>query len=533
MEFPGAESSCKVGENLTGAGMIDKAMFQGIQSYKRRGYSKGAIGRALELDPKTVAKYFSMGEEEFREYRAAHLVRDKAFDRFREEILAVYAANDFRGLQVSSVYDYLEERNGALPGNEQTLRNYIGYLVRSEGLRLGGGMRLYGKVPELPFGRQMQLDFGRQRCRGGIVLYIFTSLLAASRAKYVIFQDRPFRTLDVIRHLLDAFDYFGGRPEELVIDQDRLMVVSENAGDIILTEDFKQFIEEQELRLYVCRRADPETKGKVENLVKFVKGSFFETRDFERVAEANAGVREWLSRRANGKISQATKRVPALVLEEERAHLRPARNSIFRKDLLAGREERTANEKGLISVQACSYQLPAEYRRKTVEIYTAGETLYVFDRVSGREIISYRLSLIPGQVISSRKCRRENGKTIEELKAAVAGLFELEAWKRFVERNSQRFPRYVRDQCVEARRSFAEREIDPRILERAILYCLENDMPSFLNLKDAYGHYERESRRSEPAPTLDGGPGCSYPCVPVSQRQVSDYESAARERAVS
>ncbi|GAH69182.1 unnamed protein product, partial [marine sediment metagenome] len=31
----------------------------------------------------------------------------------------------------------------------------------------------------------------------------------------------------------------------MVIDQDNLMVVSENAGDIIYTDDFKYFIEEQ------------------------------------------------------------------------------------------------------------------------------------------------------------------------------------------------------------------------------------------------------------------------------------------------
>ncbi|GAH98183.1 unnamed protein product, partial [marine sediment metagenome] len=36
------------------------------------------------------------------------------------------------------------------------------------------------------------------------------------------------------------------------------MVVSENAGDIIYTDDFKYFIEEQKLRMYVCRAADPE-----------------------------------------------------------------------------------------------------------------------------------------------------------------------------------------------------------------------------------------------------------------------------------
>jgi len=56
-----------------------------------------------------------------------------------------------------------------------------------------------------------------------------------------------------------------------VIDQDRLMVVSENAGDIIYTHDFKYFIEEQEIGMYVCRKEDPETKGKIENVVKYIK----------------------------------------------------------------------------------------------------------------------------------------------------------------------------------------------------------------------------------------------------------------------
>jgi hypothetical protein len=192
--------------------MIDKTMFREVQAFKRQGYSKGAIGRALELDPKTVAKYFAMEEEDSRAYRQEHLFRDKAFDRFRREILEVYEANDFRGLQVSSVYDYLEEKCGVLPGKEQTLRNYSGYLIETDNLRLDGNVRLYGKVPELPYGKQMQLDFGRHRCRSGLVLYIFTALLSASRTKSVIFQSQPFRTLDVIRHLLDSFEYFGGRP---------------------------------------------------------------------------------------------------------------------------------------------------------------------------------------------------------------------------------------------------------------------------------------------------------------------------------
>ena len=201
-----------------------------------------------------------MEEEDCRAYRQEHLFRDKAFDTYWREILEVYEANEFRRLQVASVYDYLEEKYGALPANEQSLRNYISYLIETDGLRLDETARLYTKVPELPFGKQMQLDFGRYRCRSGLRLYIFAALLSASRYKYVIFQGQPFRMLDVIRLFLEAFDYFGGRPEELVIDQDRLMVVSENAGDIVCTEDFKHFIDEQEVGLWVCRKADPESR---------------------------------------------------------------------------------------------------------------------------------------------------------------------------------------------------------------------------------------------------------------------------------
>src|SRR4030065_878237 len=104
MEFPFSEDSCKVGKNLTGDGMINKAMFRQVQAFKRQGYSKASIVEALKLDPKTVAKYFSMEEEEYRSYRQGHLFRDKAFDASRQGILEGYGANDFEKLPVSRAY---------------------------------------------------------------------------------------------------------------------------------------------------------------------------------------------------------------------------------------------------------------------------------------------------------------------------------------------------------------------------------------------------------------------------------------------
>lgn len=473
--------------------MTKEKMYKQIQVFKRQGYPKKEITGELGMDPKTVAKYYAMGERDFKSYRREHMFRDKVLEEYEKDILEVYEKNEFRKLSVSSVYDYLEERYGALPGNEQTLRNYISYLIQADKLRLDERLRAYMKVPELAYGRQMQLDFGQYRCGSGLKLFIFASVLSASRYKYVIFQDHPFKTVEVIHHLLTCFDYFGGLPEELVIDQDSLMVVSENAGDIIYTDDFKYFIEEQEIRMYVCRVADPETKGKIENLIKYVKNNFLSIRDFTALDEANESVATWLKRRANGKISQATKQIPALLIRHEREKLRPVRNSIFRKASLIGREERNVNEKACISVDACAYQLPSKYRNKTVEIYVTQQKLFVFDLYTGEEIVEYELSAIPGKIVCRREYKRETEKTARELKGFVSELFKGENWKRFTERNFKRFPRYVRDQCLEAKRYFMGKDIDRDILERALVYCIENDTPSFANLNDTYAYFKRET----------------------------------------
>jgi len=397
---------------------------------------------------------------------------------------------------MSAVYDYLEEKYGTLVASEQTLRNYIGYLITTDKLRLNEKIRLYRKVPELPFGRQMQLDFGQYRCRSDLKLYIFASLLSASRYKYVTFQEHPFRTKEVISHLLNSFDYFKGVPLEIVIDQDNLMVVSENAGDIIYTDDFKYFIEEQKIRMYVCRASDPETKGKIENLIKYVKRNLLSIRDFKSASEANESGFKWLKRRANGKISQATKKIPAYLIDEERKHLRPVRNSIFRKNSHVGREQRIASEKAYISVGASSYQLPLKYRDRTVEIYLTKHQLFVFDLYTQKEIIAYELSPIPGRTLSKREYGRETEKTAKELKALVSEMFESKNYKSFTEKNFKTFSRYVRDQCLEAKRYFLTKDIDLDILEQALKYCLKNDTVSFSNLNDTYAYFERASQGS-------------------------------------
>ena len=123
--------------------MLDKTQMQEIQDLKLRGYTKAEIlnyykeqGVKPPSRP-TISKYYDM--DVIPEDPAARLSKEKAFDvsPFREAIIAVLEANKRKDFCISSVYDVLEEKfieNGDydfLPGNEQTLRNYVHFLEDS------------------------------------------------------------------------------------------------------------------------------------------------------------------------------------------------------------------------------------------------------------------------------------------------------------------------------------------------------------------------------------------------------------------
>ena len=117
--------------------MLEKSQMQEIQDLKLRGYTKAEIlayykdqGVKPPSRP-TISKYYDM--DVVPHNPGEKLSKEKAFDvsPFREAIIAIFLDNSRGDFCISSVYDVLEEKfieNGdyeSLPGNEQTLRNYV------------------------------------------------------------------------------------------------------------------------------------------------------------------------------------------------------------------------------------------------------------------------------------------------------------------------------------------------------------------------------------------------------------------------
>ena len=89
-----------------------------------------------------------------------------------------------------------------------------------------------------------------------------------------------------------AFRYFGGRTQTIMCDQDRLFVISENYGDIILVPEFEDYVRRTGFSVVLCRRSDPQTKGKVESYVRYVKESFLEGRIYTGIDSLNSAALE-------------------------------------------------------------------------------------------------------------------------------------------------------------------------------------------------------------------------------------------------
>ena len=111
-------------------------------------------------------------------------------------------------------------------------------------------------------------------------IHFFAMVLSRSRMKFVYFQDKPFTVETICEAHEKAFDYFNGIPHTLVYDQDRVLIVSENIGDVVLTSFFKKYVKSRGIKLHFCRKSDPQSKGKIENVIQYVKKNFLYNRSY-------------------------------------------------------------------------------------------------------------------------------------------------------------------------------------------------------------------------------------------------------------
>ncbi len=279
------------------------------------GLSIRSIARELDISRNTVRKYLRMDEVAIGEQQA-NRTRRKQLDDYRDYIVTLLG--QFPGLSAVKVLRKLKERHPELGVSDRSARRYIKALKETVSLRQ---KRYYEPVESLP-GVQCQVDGGE--LRGGLpvggeatTVHFVVFVLSYSRLMYVGLSPRPIDTATFIRLHDAAFRYFGGRPEECVYDQTRLVVLHEQYRELDLNPAFAAYATAAGFRIYACEGYDPESKGRVEAGVKYVKGNALAGEVFDDRDHLEAHVRQWLDEVANVRQHGTTGEAPRVRFERD------------------------------------------------------------------------------------------------------------------------------------------------------------------------------------------------------------------------
>lgn len=177
-------------------------------------------------------------------------------------------------------------------------------------------------------GHQAQVDWGAAGTRtdaDGTVqaLSAFTLVLGHSRALFAdLVLDETLPTL--LRMHEAAFTALGGVPRTLLYDNMKTVILGHDAhGDPLWQPAFADFARHWGFVPTVCHPYRPQTKGKVEAGVKYVKHSFLVGCTAETYDDARADLRTWLATVANVRVHGTTHQVVADALAAEQPHLQP------------------------------------------------------------------------------------------------------------------------------------------------------------------------------------------------------------------
>ena len=474
-------------------------MYMEIHQLLKQGFSKVKIAEKLDIARSTVYRYLERDPETMTGWVKKTKTRRRKLDPYKKIILSwLY---DYPDMSAAQVLDWLQERYPSLKVAESTVRLYVRRLRDEYDIPKEAVAREYEAVSEAPMGKQMQVDFGEteQITPNGSKrkLRFIAFVLANSRQKYKEWLDRPFTTRDVIRTHENAFKYFGGIPDELVYDQDTLILVSENSGDLILTREFQAYKEERNLVIHMCRKADPESKGKIENVVKYIKQNFAKHRVYHGLDTWNEAGWEWLERTGNYKIHNTTKKRPAEVFTLEKQHLRPISTSIenyYFDNNDASSITRNVRKDNTIWYKSNRYSVPLGTFNKHQKVYievTDENYLLIKETKKESMIAKHRIVSGKGQLIQESNHKRDRTKGIDAYVKTVASNFSNQSKAMiYLEKIREDHPRYIRDQLQLILKQVDQ--INQRTLDLALDESLERHLFSATEFIDMVQYLNRQ-----------------------------------------
>lgn len=344
--------------------MIKADLWHEIHSRFKLKEKKKSIARTIGISVQTVRKVLRQKQP-------------KAYDRKKQEseLLGPYQDYILRrlaavGYCAQAIFEEIQARG--YQGSYQTVKRFVSPLRKEA--EIEATVRF-----ETPPGRQGQADWGQcwtiiEGKRVKVHLFVLT--LGFSRRMYAtatVDEKMPA----FLRSHEEAFGFLGGVPHEIVYDNLRSVVLGRDfeGSRFEWNPVFWDFSRYYGFRPAPHRPYRPQTKGKVESGVKYVK-RFLRGKEFTSLDDLNAQLLAWIVNFADQRIHGTTHRKPAEMFLEEKDLLLPVAS--HRAYVIEERSTRYVPKDCLVAFQANRYSVPYRLAGKRVEVLTDGEKIKIY-----------------------------------------------------------------------------------------------------------------------------------------------------------
>jgi transposase len=330
-----------------------------------QGWSERGIARRMGLARNTVHKYLADPRVPAAKPRRVRSSKLDPYVPYLQQRLG-------DGLQ-NAVVLLRELRARGYSGGYTTLTDYLRPL---RGRRSAAATMRYETEP----GAQAQVDFGVFRYAvpdgGTRSVWGFALVLSWSRAIYVEF----IRRADVATFLrchIHAFQELGGVPRHCLYDNAKVVVLDRDAvGAPLWNPRFLDFSLRLGFDPQLCRPYRPQTKGRIESGIKYVRGNFWPTARFTDDADLNGQASAWTAGVANVRTHGTTGERPIDRLLREHDALRPLPpgprlEPFFREDRKVGRD-------GFVQWERSHYGVTWPWAGQVVQVAASADVVEIW-----------------------------------------------------------------------------------------------------------------------------------------------------------
>jgi transposase len=356
--------------------MIDYHRFCQIKHlHEQQGLNASQIAQEVALDRRTVAYWLTQAHFRPRKPRPS----TSKLDPFKPDIVRLLERYPYAAAQGCQ-----RRREQGFAGSDELVKAY----VRTVRPRRQAAFLTLSFAP----GEWAQVDWGSF---GAVPvghthrqLSFFVMVLCYSRMLYV-----EFTVSQTMEHFLacpqHAFDFFGGLPHKIMVDNLKSAVLKRAVGDApVLNPKYLDFATHHGFTIVPCNVGKGNEKGRVENGVGYVKKHFLAGLEIPAFSALHPAARHWLDPVANVRLHGETREQPPVLWQTERPALRPVPLQPF--DIATVSQIR-ASRPFRVTVEPNRYSVPAQYAGQalTLKTYPDRLCLYHGDQLIARHVRRY------------------------------------------------------------------------------------------------------------------------------------------------